>query len=775
MKRHLLRAVALMLSGLFLLTACGPVIEESTQSGSENAEGSSSLAEKDPEVTVEGSEGMYTVTVDGKAISVDTKYYPGWTRKALTFSLDDGNTTFDPLLVPILNEYGIRATFMLHNGSYKDLTLYDGHEVANHSYSHSGRFMTTNANPFTVAEILQDIDKQEQNLEQLLADAKSKDTTLDLNEEMGAFAIPMTSGYFFDADGSADAADARSDADNEALAELFRSAGIQGYSARVIADLTNKEIMLLYFEAKGYVANRVIRNGSPVTYDLPESFLFWTPSARLSQMADKDGNASNGYQNDLSKNYIDLPDDGEMKLLFIWGHPTEVIHTATKEEHTGTPNSTVWKRDLISFLELFQGDEYYKGTMSEVASYANAQKKLTVNEKGKLVNPTDVDLYAIAKIGTEEVKLRIPAGKSVMLTSLASPKIAAYYGNKKAAVSITFDDGQIETGEYASEIMEQYGLRGTMFMIVDKANADQLPDEGTAEYDAWIARWNAVADAGAIDIGNHSYHHYSNILYKDGKPSTSKESYEGEIDAARDKLAAYFPNASILTFATPGGGFCETTREALIAGGYLSNRGLGDGMNDPFSKDFDIMRVSSSQIVKSTKASNINAKVDLTIQNGGWYVELIHYIDDENGNPIWDYNESIKTYSTPRAYCEEHFAYLASKKSEIWCGSYNDVAAYLIEAKYTYFTLDSFSDVRYTYTVETDTTALFRDYGIQSLPEGYDHPLTVRFAVPADWTGVRVTVDGKKRTVTPKKDGTTAYIEIDINPQSDTVELYRAN
>lgn len=76
-------------------------------------------------------------------------------RKAITFSFDDGILD-DIRLVEILNKYGLKATFNLNAGHltgalgwrYRDLKevrhinyydhphLYDGHEIACHSYTH---------------------------------------------------------------------------------------------------------------------------------------------------------------------------------------------------------------------------------------------------------------------------------------------------------------------------------------------------------------------------------------------------------------------------------------------------------------------------------------------------------------------------------------------------------------------------------------------------------------------------------------------------------------
>jgi peptidoglycan-N-acetylglucosamine deacetylase len=83
--------------------------------------------------------------------------YPGFKKKAVTFSYDDGILQ-DVQLVEIFNKYGMKATFNLNYGQSgepkfrldkdgveidcshldldKNVHLYDGHEIANHTYHH---------------------------------------------------------------------------------------------------------------------------------------------------------------------------------------------------------------------------------------------------------------------------------------------------------------------------------------------------------------------------------------------------------------------------------------------------------------------------------------------------------------------------------------------------------------------------------------------------------------------------------------------------------------
>ena len=68
-------------------------------------------------------------------------FYPSFTRKALTFTIDDGNFKYDAMLLDILKPVGIKGTFNLcsniHAGK-EDYTreFYRGYGIANHCKHH---------------------------------------------------------------------------------------------------------------------------------------------------------------------------------------------------------------------------------------------------------------------------------------------------------------------------------------------------------------------------------------------------------------------------------------------------------------------------------------------------------------------------------------------------------------------------------------------------------------------------------------------------------------
>ena len=81
------------------------------------------------------------------AHSIDVKFYPGWTRKAISFSIDDGHLDSDKKFMDIVEPYGIKGTFNLCSERLARMSpdeyreFYHGHEIANHCKYHPAAFV----------------------------------------------------------------------------------------------------------------------------------------------------------------------------------------------------------------------------------------------------------------------------------------------------------------------------------------------------------------------------------------------------------------------------------------------------------------------------------------------------------------------------------------------------------------------------------------------------------------------------------------------------------
>ncbi len=193
--------------------------------------------------------------------------YPGFKKKAVTFSYDDG-VIEDRELIGIFNRYGMKATFNLnygHSGQPKmrldkdgkeidcshivledEVSLYEGHEIANHTYNHPH---------------LEVISKDEQKKEYL---------------------------------------------DNkDALEKLFHR---KVYGAAYPYGTFNSDSILVQKEL-GIEYDRTTR--STYSFSLPSSWLVWAPTIH--------------HRDKKIMDYLEkfFRDDSELSLMYIWGHAYE--------------------------------------------------------------------------------------------------------------------------------------------------------------------------------------------------------------------------------------------------------------------------------------------------------------------------------------------------------------------------------------------------------------------------------------------------------------------
>lgn len=725
--------------------------------------------------TVSGESGLYTVSLGGAPVKIDAAYYPGFTRKAVTFSYDDANATYDTVIAGLLREYGYTGTFMVPGSPALNMSIYEGHAVASHGMIHadSVKYDTSKANAeqaMTMAAFLSSIRQSKKHLEGL-----NLSQTANIGGEVLSFAVPMSSGFRFNVTLGNEGNDYRGDALCEALATEFNTAAasvgaVGGYTAEDFKSVNDQDAFVMYMNLLGFTVSREISGGYSIRsgdlFSLDGDFLFWQPSLHQTKLK---SSSATEYVNAYASAYAALPDNMKMTCFFIWGHPTEIdssmIEGGTAQ---GVNNNNVTATDLIGFLETFSGDGYFKGSMEEVALHYYAARNLRF-EGDVIYNDADVAVYLVIDDG-EAREIMIAPHSSWKYTASGDPidisgfetEIAEYYGNASAAVSTTFDDGQYESLAYASELGETYGVRMTAFIIPNYHNTSRVPASGEERED-WIAAWQALVALGWVDVGNHSNHHYGNQMYirplNDTTTAVGGENFETEIKVAHGILTEWFPGSRIITFATPGANIGEDCVRALAEYGYYYNRIGGAEINDPYSDDFDPYRVKSYQVMNGTTAAFLNAKVDEAVANGGWFVSLFHYIVDENGEKYWP--DTNIDYSAKRETVEGHFAYIGGR-DDVWCASFNDVAAYITERKTT--TVSYIGSTSGSLTLSAVSTVT---------DEGYDVPLTVKIEVPNGWTKATVSQGENQKVCKVFTENGRSYVYGDVVPNGENVVVYR--
>ncbi len=260
--------------------------------------------------------------------------FPGWRRKALTFSYDDAHGA-DRHLVAILNRYGLKGTFNLNTHGRPETvppdverddagrprcsvakdewrTLYAGHEIALHGARHE----TFSCIPWPF--VLEDVYRNKQILE------------AELGQPVRGFAYPC------------------------------------GISSKTVA---GDRILRALDVAYGRVTAPSERR-----FALPDDFLDWHPTAH-----------HNAAIEEVGRDFLAATTETDPLLCYIWGHSFEF---------DGDGNWDMMER----FCALMSGHaEIWYATNIEICEYVLAARRLVWSVAGDSVrNPTSTDIYGFS-------------------------------------------------------------------------------------------------------------------------------------------------------------------------------------------------------------------------------------------------------------------------------------------------------------------------------------------------------------------------------------------
>lgn len=179
--------------------------------------------------------------------------------------------------------------------------------------------------------------------------------------------------------------------------------------------------------------------------------------------------------------------------------------------------------------------------------------------------------------------------------------------SSKGMVTFSFDDSWISQYTVALPILEKAGIKGTFYITtepIQKAWDDFMVPSQVKE----------IANKGH-EIGDHTTTHPH--LTKLSQSNITKEVTDSK------KYLENLIGTSVTTFAYPYGEFNATVKNAVKSAGYLSARGINDGLNKNTSDKYNLL---SPCILKSTPFSEIKESIDNAISNDGWYILCFHEI-----------------------------------------------------------------------------------------------------------------------------------------------------
>lgn len=300
---------------------------------------------------------------------IDKNFFPGWVRKSVTFTIDDGNIPMDRKFLEIVKPAGILGTFNLcsHIMGYMSpeeyREFYRGYEIANHGKYHLGSL--------------------DENMELDISDEpldreNSDEYKVYRHQEEGIYYIHQTlrrpdlpkkekpDGWYPSAKPEAYCHFAA--VCQEELEAIFGKGNVRGF---------------VYPGGKGsaiHAVEAISKMGFP-SVRKTGSLLDTTGFALPADRGDWTYNAVDTNLLDTMAKYEAYPDDGELKF-FSFG-----VHSKDFER------DDKWD-DLRTFAEKYgnRDDEFYYSTVGDIFDYEDAIADLTVTDE-RIVNDSQLTLY----------------------------------------------------------------------------------------------------------------------------------------------------------------------------------------------------------------------------------------------------------------------------------------------------------------------------------------------------------------------------------------------
>ena len=287
---------------------------------------------------------------------IDANFFPGWVRKSITFTIDDGNVRLDRKFLDITEPAGLKGTFNLNTPlkrldaqGYRD--FYRGYEIANHCHYHAYGFT----------------DHTKREIKEELFDLETADKAYAYpTEELGIYRV-YTYNWCYLATNDAYLECTRKA--NRILEDVFGEGTIRDY-VWPCGEQKNDELIRRMKEEGGF---RSLRK----TGCVKDSTGFALPADRLAWSY----NANNKNLTEFSKAYEEYPDDGTLKFFCFGVHS----HDFERDDN--------WNvlEDFCKELGNRPNDFWY-ACVGEIFDYEDAVKALKITET-EIRNDSSVDLY----------------------------------------------------------------------------------------------------------------------------------------------------------------------------------------------------------------------------------------------------------------------------------------------------------------------------------------------------------------------------------------------
>lgn len=328
-------------------------------------------------------------TVLSNGTKVDKNYYPGFVRKSVTFTIDDGNIAKDTEFLNIIRPAGIKGTFNLINTNAATaaqyLALYKGYEIASHHQLH--------CLPVRDGLDFSNLDFKDEIFNSSKADTDyvyktSTEGLYYIDYSYYAAGTPSNDPNhksYWHPVSTNETYTKYLDITKAELEKVFGEGSIVGFA---YPHGKYNQAVKEYLKNNGYLYARATTASSPRPTDfaLPEDRYCWVYNADASNL------------NDAMAKYDALGDDGKLKFFSFGVHAVDF--------------DGKWYI-LQNFASKYgnRPDEFWYASNREIFEYEDAVKALVITEEA-IVNPSSIDVF----VTINDIKTIIPANSTYPLS-----------------------------------------------------------------------------------------------------------------------------------------------------------------------------------------------------------------------------------------------------------------------------------------------------------------------------------------------------------------------
>ena len=283
--------------------------------------------------------------------------FPGFVRKSITFTIDDGNVPLDTKFLDIVRPAGIIGTFNLcsHNAKYLSkedyLKLYNGYEIANHCKYHpfamkDGEIYEVSALPFE---------------EGVSDEGKLYETGID-----GLYYFKTPNAWRRIA--TTEAYCRFIDECKVELEKIFGENTVTGFAWPY--SLQNNSAVIEHVKKQGYYSIRKTGEVRDSTgWSLPNDRMAWSFNVTYRSLLD------------YAEKYAAFEDDGQLKFFCLGGHSHDY------------QNNNCWDV-LQKFADIYgnRPNEFWYASVKDIFEYEDTVNSLQIVEDG-IYNPSDITVY----------------------------------------------------------------------------------------------------------------------------------------------------------------------------------------------------------------------------------------------------------------------------------------------------------------------------------------------------------------------------------------------